>query len=77
MKKRNPERICANYAKFCPIANRCDNCAHRAVKWKYNPITKKRETVGLGCKKGYPTDGDKRNCFKCTMEGHRCKNDDE
>lgn len=73
MKKNNPERICANYAKPCPIANKCDNCANRFVKWKFNPDTKKRETIGMGCKKGLQTDGDKRKCFTCTMEGHRCK----
>lgn len=71
-KKRTTLRICTNYAKPCPLANRCDNCKHRAMRRVLDKDTQQYGTA-IACKKGYDPAGDKSKCFECASEGYRCK----
>ena len=70
-------RICANYARPCSFANKCESCKHRAMKLKkeYGKTFLKL----IGCKAGYDIEAtaeQKEKCFFCTAEGtEKCKGD--
>lgn len=66
-KKKRERRICTNYAKECPIANRCANCKNRLMLHAPNG------NFEIKCKKKNDTDGDTSKCFECSSEGFRCK----
>lgn len=70
MKKSKNLRVCVNYVKPCPLANKCDNCKHRAMKITY--VDGEKQTV-IKCRKGNDTEGEKSKCFECSSEGYRCK----
>lgn len=73
MKKTNNERMCGNYFKICPIANKCDNCKSRimrSVRGQNGEIK-----FSIHCKKKNDVNGDHSKCFECRAEGYRCKAD--
>lgn len=63
---KKQQRICENYAKPCPLANRCDNCKKRVMH-------KTPHGVEIRCRDHNDVNGDTRKCFVCTSEGLRCK----
>ncbi len=63
---KKQQRICENYAKPCPLANRCDNCKKRVMH-------KTPHGVEIRCRDRNDVNGDTSKCFVCTSEGLRCK----
>lgn len=63
---KKQQSICENYAKPCPLANRCDNCKKRVMH-------KTPHGVEIRCRDRNDVNGDTRKCFVCTSEGLRCK----
>ncbi|MCM1297622.1 MAG: hypothetical protein NC311_18950 [Muribaculaceae bacterium] len=70
MKNKKNLRVCANYGKPCPLANKCDNCRNRLMKFVF--VDGVKQTI-IKCKKGNDTEGEKSKCFDCASEGYRCK----
>lgn len=76
-KKYKNLRICANYARPCVFANKCESCKHRAMK----PVKQDGKTIlkVVKCKLGYDimaSPSEKEKCFFCTSEGtEKCKSD--
>ena len=70
-------RICANYARPCSFANKCESCKHRAMKPKKE--NGKTFLKLIGCKAGHDIEAaaeQKEKCFFCTAEGtEKCKGD--
>lgn len=63
---KKQQRICENYAKPCPLANRCDNCKKRVMH-------KTPHGIEIRCRDRNDVNGDTSKCFVCTSEGLRCK----
>lgn len=71
-------KICANYARPCVFANRCESCKYQARK-----LIRENGRMFLkliGCRAGNnigATAEEKAKCFYCTGEGtEKCKGDE-
>ena len=74
MKKEKTKRICKNYARSCAFANRCANCKHRVMRSVYDRAAHEKKLITL-CAKKHDMEGDTSECFTCSAEGTRCKNE--